>query len=609
MYVNKNSVFEFIQNENFESLKLKCENEEFGIRLIDAEPKLFMLVNMGETAESDLQIQSNGLIFEKESGKLVCNNQNIFKKISKDEFSECLNKNENFNLEYVEDGTTLRLYFKETQWVTATNKCSDASKSFWSSSKSFDEMFWELFDEKLLKNLDKKNTYIFILKHRLNQRVIFHHKSELIFVSALSNVNGFENFNYFKNNEFRRVNKIPTKFNIKKEYNGKVVLCSSEKYVPTDEKLEELENLKDDVSFYYFNNKFLSSLNNIENYSTNNKRGVLVKVFDKENSTYKAYNIDFDKYNEIASIRGNSKTIQERYVELALSVENCEKEDQDSIRVSTEKLINKLENHYRQKNYSSENLKALYKKVYSLYNKTHKKHEFTIEKDNLYYKTLKQLHAIYYSKNKIQDDAEVDEKGDEIVKRIPLKYEDIVIHINKLSPNTIVQLMNIKTFYVPLAFINVPINEFLHQNESIGAFKSIKITPVKKLKEECRGSFLLTVENVQLFTDDLNGETVIFDDFYIPGYMKTKVNIKLTGKNNLSQDDLIRFDIVYVNFSKEYLETLKYQKIEQVGKFEIEYKDIYKRNKANIIEHSIEKVYKECDILIQNKSIRKTIRE
>jgi hypothetical protein len=445
MYVNKNSVFEFIQNENFESLKLKCENEEFGIRLIDAEPKLFMLVNMGETAESDLQIQSNGLIFEKESGKLVCNNQNIFKKISKDEFSECLNKNENFNLEYVEDGTTLRLYFKETQWVTATNKCSDASKSFWSSSKSFDEMFWELFDEKLLKNLDKKNTYIFILKHRLNQRVIFHHKSELIFVSALSNVNGFENFNYFKNNEFRRVNKIPTKFNIKKEYNGKVVLCSSEKYVPTDEKLEELENLKDDVSFYYFNNKFLSSLNNIENYSTNNKRGVLVKVFDKENSTYKAYNIDFDKYNEIASIRGNSKTIQERYVELALSVENCEKEDQDSIRVSTEKLINKLENHYRQKNYSSENLKALYKKVYSLYNKTHKKHEFTIEKDNLYYKTLKQLHAIYYSKNKIQDDAEVDEKGDEIVKRIPLKYEDIVIHINKLSPNTIVQLMNIKT--------------------------------------------------------------------------------------------------------------------------------------------------------------------
>jgi hypothetical protein len=167
----------------------------------------------------------------------------------------------------------------------------------------------------------------------------------------------------------------------------------------------------------------------------------------------------------------------------------------------------------------------------------------------------------------------------------------------------------IDTFYVPLAFINVPINEFLHQNESIGAFKSIKITPVKKLKEECRGSFLLTVENVQLFTDDLNGETVIFDDFYIPGYMKTKVNIKLTGKNNLSQDDLIRFDIVYVNFSKEYLETLKYQKIEQVGKFEIEYKDIYKRNKANIIEHSIEKVYKECDILIQNKSIRKTIRE
>lgn len=162
-------------------------------------------------------------------------------------------------------------------------------------------------------------------------------------------------------------------------------------------------------------------------------------------------------------------------------------------------------------------------------------------------------------------------------------------------------------FYVPLAFINVPINEFL--NESIGAFKSIKITPIKKLNETCQGNFVLTVENVQLFSDNLIDESLIFDNFYIPGYMKTKINLKLTGKNILSQDDLIKFEVVFVNFSKEYLDTLKYKKIEQVAKFEIEYKDVYKRNDKDIIEHSIEKVYKECDILIQNKSIRKTIRE
>lgn len=428
MYVKKDFVFKFMENENFESLKLKCEND--GIRLIDAEPKLFMFVNKSDSEESgkclsELQMEANGLIFEKETGKLVCNNQNVLSKISKEEFSNKLSDkfNDNFNLEYIEDGTTLRLYFNDNIWATATNKCSDANKSFWSSSKSFGEMFWELFDEKLLKNLDKKNTYIFILKHRLNQRVIYHYKSELIFVSALSNVNGFENFNYFKNKEFRRVNKIPTKFPIKKEYDGKVVWCSSEKYVPTDDKLNDLKN--DNV--FYLNNRFLSNLNDIENYSVNNKRGILIKVFDKENSTYKAYQIDFEKYTEISSLRGNTRTIQERYIELSLGSKDTDTEVSSTIK--------KLENHYRQKNYSFENLNTLYKKIYSLYNKTHKQHEFTIEEDNMYYKTLKQLHAVYYCKNK--------EIGEE-EKRVPLKYDDIVEHINKLNPSTIMQLIGVK---------------------------------------------------------------------------------------------------------------------------------------------------------------------
>ena len=71
--------------------------------------------------------------------------------------------NENTTVEYCEDGTIIRLYNYNDNWYTSTTKTINASVSYWSSSKSFHELFSELFDEKYLEILDKNSTYFFIL--------------------------------------------------------------------------------------------------------------------------------------------------------------------------------------------------------------------------------------------------------------------------------------------------------------------------------------------------------------------------------------------------------------------------------------------------------------
>ena len=53
-------------------------------------------------------------------------------------------------IEYCEDGTVIRVYYDNTKgWRFSTNKCIDAFSSYWTSSKSFGEMFDKLFDEKM----------------------------------------------------------------------------------------------------------------------------------------------------------------------------------------------------------------------------------------------------------------------------------------------------------------------------------------------------------------------------------------------------------------------------------------------------------------------------
>lgn len=490
MYVSKQNLLSFTQNSELSQTDL----DENGLRYIDAEENLFILVK--NEKENAITEEANGIIFEKNTKKIVCTNQNIFKKIENKNISELPS---NAIFEYIEDGTVIRLYFNKT-WKTATSRCSDAKYSFWGSDVSFDEQFWQIFDKRDLANLDRRNTYVFVLKHKLSERVVKLKQNELVFICAISNVNGFENVNYFKTKpytNFKKAQRIPRNWKMSRyfvtrhesiigpeesgliTYEEKTTHEIYEILVPVsnDESIEiDFKKLLNDQTakavkltagesvdenfpvhkFNLFNNR-LKTLDTLEDYYHPFKRGILVKV-PQENNTYVAYHYDFEQYKKIDEIRGNVPTLDERFLELYM------KKDFKSIRT--------LENYYKK---SSKDIKKslfdLYKTVFDTYVKTHKLHLFKVDETNKYYTTLKQIHALFFTKNKTDIKLnEVSEKlekipvfeveDEDVLKTIPenevleidphpssekkmigITYMDVVNHINGLGYSIVKNLL------------------------------------------------------------------------------------------------------------------------------------------------------------------------
>ena len=91
--------------------------------------------------------------------------------------------------------TIIRLYNYNNKWSTATTRCMDAKDSFWSSNKTFDAMFWEIFDEKLIAELNTNFTYLFVLLHEENRIVVRHKLNTLVYVSKIDNTTLIEDYN------------------------------------------------------------------------------------------------------------------------------------------------------------------------------------------------------------------------------------------------------------------------------------------------------------------------------------------------------------------------------------------------------------------------------
>ncbi len=471
MYVSKQNLLSFIQNSELNETNL----EEKGLRHIDAEEDLFILTKKNEK-ETPENIEANGIIFEKNTKKIICTNQNNFEKIKN---KKIVDFPQNSIFEYIEDGTVIRLYFNKT-WKTATSNCSDAKYSFWGSDKSFDEQFWEIFDKRDLKHLDKKNTYIFILKHKESERIVKYMKNDLVFISSISNINGFENINYFKEptfTEFKRPHRIQRNWqqvrylvtrhesfagnqedgmiSFEEKINHEVYdlliplfldnfepdfktllndnTASAVKIDPND----EYENVP--VFKFHFHNKKLVKLETLDDYYHPFKRGVLVKI-PQENGSYITCQYDFEKYQKIDDLRGNVPTLNDRFLELYL------KKDFKSIK--------SLEMYYRTNSKSIKtSLFDLYKTVFDLYVKTHKLRLFKVDETNKYYTTLKQIHAVFYNKNnKNIENLEKPKletiKEDELLslekektKMIGITYYDVVNHINSLNYNVVKNLI------------------------------------------------------------------------------------------------------------------------------------------------------------------------
>lgn len=390
--ININNIENFVNNKSFEDIKLSAENTSIKVKECKNQfknlNKLYLLVSEDENNQSQLSVQSNGIILEKDTNKVICMSQNKFKKIEsfkeinssisltlhssttkmslnldEESVQQSIN-NAKFRMEYCEDGTVIRLYNYENNWYTATTKCIDASESFWSSNKTFDDMFWELFNIELLENLDIEYTYIFVLIHKENRIVIDHKYNNLIYINRINNQSKLEDYtNHFYNTDpkrlIRRTKQIDTKFVIH---------------------------------------------NPLDDYYLPTKRGLIFKFYNTEYNSWDIYQYDFNYYSKIKNIRGNVPLIRIRYLELL--------NDENSLQL--------LEENYKESFFLFAMIKHqinnLYKDIHKLYFESHIKHNITIYEDHIYYKTLKQLHAQY--KNNLKNNEKYCITLDEVKNKI-----------------------------------------------------------------------------------------------------------------------------------------------------------------------------------------------
>ena len=313
--------------------------------------------------------QCNGLIFERSTNELVCICQPKINELSCHADAINLvkqNYNSNIRLEYCEDGTIIRLYNYNNKWYTATTKCIDANNSFWSSKKNFDTMFWEIFDSALLPTLDKNFTYFFVLLHKENRIVVKHNVNMLVYISRIHNKSSKEDYG----NVFLNV------YGIKRI-----------KYINVNEFLNTSED-------YY--NKF--------------KRGIIIKIQDATTGYWDVYKYDFKMYTLIKSIRGNIPEIRMRYLELLKKPETLD-------------LLEKFySEHYFMFTFIKASLLKLVKTVYQMYVESHIKHTIEVKEDNLYYRTLRQLHAQYKTTNRSISFVDVQTKIYSLDKKIIKKF-------------------------------------------------------------------------------------------------------------------------------------------------------------------------------------------
>ena len=340
-----NNILTFLDGKEFnDSLKNELYLKYIKMRELKTDDNtydnLYLLFN--RKTETDIQKECSGLILEKNTNNIIAACQHDFEETPKD-------KNDFVSAEYCEDGTIIRLYNYNNMWVTATKKCIDAKFSFWSNTKTFNDMFWEVFSHNNmdLSALDKNCTYIFVLLHLENLMVVKHTQNELVYLGNVNNVthvtNDATDLGLFSVNPYI---KLPEKVNLTKD---------------------ELDDFNA-INTRYFNPT---------------KRGIIIKY-----NNNKIYKFDFNEFTFMQKIRGNEPLIRNRYLELL--------SDPESLNI----LVSYYQEHAFTFSMVHHNLIVICNEIYKLYRETHVKHAYKIEEDHLYYKTIKQLHGQYKKTNK-----------------------------------------------------------------------------------------------------------------------------------------------------------------------------------------------------------------
>ena len=195
--------------------------------LDDKRPDLLMIY-CTELSDLDNAVvnECNGIVLNKNTLDIISNGMG---KLLKIDVNKLLEMGPTFEkIEESEDGTIIKVFFWNDEWIVSTNRRIDSSRTKWASKKSFMELFEMHFkfdlQETLFETLDNNFTYTFILASPLHFHVVPHHKSHVTFISRRCNTTFLEN-NEGKPNW--------------SEYPNKVTFDAALENIQTDRKLDK----------------------------------------------------------------------------------------------------------------------------------------------------------------------------------------------------------------------------------------------------------------------------------------------------------------------------------------------------------------------------------
>jgi hypothetical protein len=214
--MSKMDIQNFIKNnniDNFDNLKSILENTPFNLKIKEDTnfPNIF-LIHTSDNSDLNIKLvrECNGLVMEKETFKILC--------YTFDKCSDSLTLPENLDKEdlFIEnalEGTLVRYYCYNNEWILSTKKCIDSSKSRWISKKSFNDLFIDCvkntyFDVNLL---NKNYCYSFLILHNENN-IVVKYKSPILYhistrdMDTLKEVNHSIGINNIQRNYVAREN-------------------------------------------------------------------------------------------------------------------------------------------------------------------------------------------------------------------------------------------------------------------------------------------------------------------------------------------------------------------------------------------------------------------
>lgn len=177
----------FLEDKCFTDIKNVLSNEPYFITVKEdhSNPELYMLVYNRDKSDFNIPFvrECRGIILEKNTNKIVCYTLNRKEDINVDEpvkYSEYI------------DGSHVKLFYYNNAWRLSTTRCIDANRAYWTSNKSFGELFDDCKKLSCMNNdLDKNYCYGFVICHTDNRIVMKYDYNKLYHVCSrnLTNYN------------------------------------------------------------------------------------------------------------------------------------------------------------------------------------------------------------------------------------------------------------------------------------------------------------------------------------------------------------------------------------------------------------------------------------